>query len=112
MEAEGHGGEGDRKDGRNGAVPGSYVQRGGPVGAITWQQEIGGDRGDAQGPGGVPPSGGVMVHRDDVKTQSRRRVGVPLGRGGNGRRGVPTHKGVHKEAEDDHSIEGGLLPYL
>ena len=47
--------EGPRKDGINGAGPGSNVQGGGTVGVTIWKRELGGDRGDAQGPDGIPP---------------------------------------------------------
>ena len=77
-EAVRHDSEGDIKDGSNGAVPGINVQGGGAVSDIIWQREIGGDQGDAQGPDGVPPLGGVTDHGDDGKTQDRLRVGVPI----------------------------------
>ena len=71
---------------------------------------MGGDRGDAQGPYGVPPLGSAMDHRDDGKTRGRRRVGVPIGRGGNLSHGAPTHRGVNQEAADKHNEEGVLPP--
>ena len=46
--------EGPRKDGSNGVGPGSNVQGGGAVGVTLWKLELGGDRGDAQGPDGIP----------------------------------------------------------
>ena len=42
----------------------------------------------------------------------RRRVGVPIGRGGDGSRGDPPHWGLHQEAAYDHSVEGGLSSHL
>ena len=40
-------------------------------------------RGDAQGPGGVPPPGDTTDNGDDGETRVRRKVRVPLGSGGN-----------------------------
>ena len=74
-----HGTNDSRKYGSNGTGPGRNVQVSGPVGATIWQQGLGGDRGDSQGPDRVPPPGGAMDHGDDRKTQGRRRVGVPIG---------------------------------
>ena len=73
-----------------------------------WNQEMGGDQGDVQGPDGVPPSGGAMDHGDDGETRGRRRVGVSSGRGGDGLCRDPPHHGIHQETTDDHSREGGL----
>ena len=73
---------------------------------------MGGDGEDAQGPGGVLPPSGAEYHRDDRKTQVRRRVGVLLGSGGNGSRGGSPHRGVHQEAEVNHRGKGGLPPHL
>ena len=65
--------------------------------------DLGGNQGDSQGPGGVPPSGGTEGHRDDGKTRSKRRVGVPLVIGGNGSRGIHVNLALHQEVEDNHS---------
>ena len=111
-EAAGHGSEGDRKDGINGAVLGRDVQGGGAVGDILWQRYLGGNRVYAQGPGGVPPSVAATDHGDDGKTRGRRIVEVPIDSGGNGRCGSPPHWGVHQEAEENHIGEGGLTPCL
>ena len=46
---------GPRKDGINGVGPGRNVQGGGAVGVTLWKRELGGDRGDAQGPDGIIP---------------------------------------------------------
>ena len=43
---------------------------------------MGGDRVDAQVPGGVPPPGGTMDHGDDGENWGRRRVVVTLSSGG------------------------------
>ena len=109
-EAVGHGSEGDRKEGSNGAVPGRNVQDGDVVGDIIWQKDLGGYRGDSRGPGGVPPPGGMTDHEDDGKKRGRRRVGVPIGCGGNGIRWDPLHWSVHQEAEYYHRGEGDLPP--
>ena len=111
-EAAGNGSKGARKEGSNGAGPGRYLQGGGAVGDIIWKQELGGDRGDAQGPDRIPLLGGVMDHRDDRKTWGRQKVGVPIVRGGNISRGDPPHRGVHQEVADDNSGEGALPPHL
>ena len=111
-EAVGHGIKGDRKGGINSVVPGSDVQGGDAVGAIIWQQDLGGDRWDAQGPDRVPPLCGATDHRDDGETRGRRRVGVLIGREGYGSCGDPNHWGVHQEAVDDHSIEDVLPPCI
>ena len=111
-EAVGHGIEGARKYGRNGAGLGSDVQGGGAVGAIIWQRGLGGEWGDAQGPDGVSPSGGTTDHGDDGKKRGRRRGGVPIVSGGDGSHGDPPHQGVHQEAVDDHRREGGLTPCI
>ena len=60
----------------------------------------------------VPPSGGATDHGDDGETRGRRRMGVPISRGGNGRRRAPHHRGVHQEVAHEHSGEGGLTPRL
>ena len=73
---------------------------------------MGGDGRDAQGPGGVSPPGCVIDNRDDGETRGMRRVGVPLGSGGNGIRRDPPHQVVHQEAAGDHSRKGSLLPHL
>ena len=108
----GHDSKVARKDGRNGAVPGINVQGGGTFGAIIWQREMGGDRGDAQGPDGVPTSGGVTDHGDDGETRGRWRVRVPSGRVGDVRYEDPPHHSVHQEAEDKHIGQGCLLPRI
>ena len=72
--------KGNEKYRSNSAVPGSNVQGNGSVGTIIWQQEMVGDRGDAQGSYGVPSSGGATDHGDDGETRGRRRVGVTSGR--------------------------------
>ena len=88
-EAMGNVSEGAGKDGSNGAGPGRNVSGGGTVGALVRKQDLGGDRGYAQGPEGVPPPGGATDHGDDRKMRGRRRVGVPLGSGCNGNRRYP-----------------------
>ena len=88
------------------------VRGGGRVGALVWQQELGGDGVDAQVTGGVPPPGGAMDHMDDGETRGRQRVGITLGSGGNGSHGAPPHRGVHQEATGDNSGKGGLPPHL
>ena len=108
----GHGSEGAKRDKRNSAGPGSDVQGGGAVSAIICQYKLGGDRVYAQGPDGVPPSGGTTDHGNDGKTRSMRRVGVPIGTGDDGSRMDPPHRGVHQEAEDEYVGEGGLPPRL
>ena len=108
----GNSSKGAIKDGSNGKGLGRDVQGGGTVSAIILQKYLGGDRGDAQGPGRVPPSGGATGHRDDGKTWGRRIVRVPLSSGGNGSHRVPTLWGVHQEEEGNIIVEGGLPPRL
>ena len=60
----------------------------------------------------VPPLGGATDHRDDVKTQGRRWVVVPLSSGGNERRGYLPHRGVPQEVAGNHSVKGGLPPHI
>ena len=55
---------------------------------------MGNDRGDDQGPVGVPPPGGAMDYRAESKMWNRNRVGVPTGSGSNGRHEDPPHSGV------------------
>ena len=112
LEAVGHGSEGDRKDRRNVEGPGRDVQGSDTIGDIIWQGELGGDKEYAQGTDGVPPLVSATHHGDDSKVQGRQRVGVPIGRGGDGRCGAPPHQGVHQEAAYNHSREGGLPPRL
>ena len=107
-----HDSEGARKDGSNGVDLGSDVKGGGAVGAIIWQQDLVCDHGDSQGPDRVQPSAGVTDNRDDRKIWGRQIVGVPIGRGGNGIHRAPPNWGVHQEAADNHSGEGGLPPCL
>ena len=71
-----------------------------------------GDRGDSQGPGGVPPLGGPMDHGDDGKKRGRRRVGVPLVIVVNVNRRYPPYWGVHQETASNHSGKGGLLSHI
>ena len=66
----GHDSEVARKGGINGVDLGSDVKGGGAVGAIIWQQDLGCDQGDSQGPDSVPPSGGVTDHGDDGKRRT------------------------------------------
>ena len=87
--------EGAIKDGSKDAVTGRYVQGGGTVSAILLQRELGGDQGDAQGPGGVPLLGGGTDHGDGGEAQGRQRVVVPISSGGDGSRGDPLHRSVH-----------------
>ena len=70
---------------------------------------MGGDRGDAQGPDGIPPYSGKTDHGDDRETWGRRRVVLSSGRRGNGLRWDPPHQSIHKEARDNH-IGEGVLP--
>ena len=107
-EEVGRGSEGDIKDRSNGAVLGSNLQGGGAVSVIIWKRELGGDRRDAQVPGGVPPSGGVTDHGDDSETRDRWRVGVSRGRRGDELHGALPHWGIHQETADNHSGEIGL----
>ena len=99
-EAVGHVIKGSGKVGNNDAVPVSGVQGGGTFGALIQKLEMGGDRLDAQGPGWVPLSVGLTDHGDNSETQGRRRVGVPLGSGGNKICRDPPNQGVHQEVED------------
>ena len=107
-----HYSKGYRKDDSNSLGPGINVQGSGAVGANIWNRELVGDRGDAQGPDGIPPSGSTMDHGYDVETRGRRRLVVSRVRGGDGRHGSPPHWSVHQEAEYNHFGEGGLLPHL
>ena len=53
-----------------------------------------------------------MDNGDDGEMRGRRKVGVLIGRGGDGRHGATPHQGVHQEATDKHSGDGGLTPRL
>ena len=86
--------KGAGKDRSNDVVPGSDVQGVVVVGSIVCQQRMGNDRGDDQGPVGVPPPGGAMDYRAESKMWNRNRVGVPTGSGSNGRHEDPPHSGV------------------
>ena len=108
-EDAGHSGKGARKYRSKVAGLGRNVQFSGAVGAIICQQELGGVCGDAQGPDGVLPLGGVMDHRDYRKTRGRRRLGATLGSGGYGSCGDLPNWGVHQEAAGKHRGEGGLM---
>ena len=72
-----HGTNDSRKYGSNGTGPGRNVQVSGPVGATIWQQGLGGDRGDSQGPDGVPPLFGATDHRDDGEKKGSQRGVLP-----------------------------------
>ena len=96
LEAVGNGSRGAIKVGSNGAGPGSDVKGGGTVGDIVQQRHLGGDRGDSQYSGGVPPPGTVTEYGDGGEMRGRQRVGVPLGIEFNGICGAPTHWGVHQ----------------
>ena len=93
-------------------IPGIDIQGGVSVSDIVQQQEMGGDRGDVQGPVEVPPPGGAMYHGAVGETWGRQRVGVTLGGGVNGSCGAPPNRGIHHEAAGDHSGECGLPPHL
>ena len=73
---------------------------------------MGRDGGYSQGPVGVPPLGSATDHGYDGETRSKRRVGVPLGSGGNVSHGDPTTLGVHQEASGEHNRKGGLSLHL
>ena len=94
-EAVGDDSEGSRNDGRNSARTGSNLKGGGAVGVTIWNQELGGDRGDPQGPDGVSPLGGATDNEDDGKMWGRWRVGVSSDRRGNGIRGDPPHRSIY-----------------
>ena len=55
---------------------------------------MGGDRGDAKGPGGVPPPGCQADHGDDDDTWGGRGVVISPGGGGTGSRRTTPHNGV------------------
>ena len=61
----GHDRESYRKDGINGAGPGSNLQGVSSVGNTIWKREMGGDQVDSQGPDEVPPSGVATDYVDD-----------------------------------------------
>ena len=63
------------------------------MGVIVLHRELGYDRGDALGPGGVTSMGGTTDHGDDGKKRGRWRVVVTLGSGFNGRRLDPPQSG-------------------
>ena len=107
-----NGSEGSRKYGRNGTGPGRDVKDSGSVGAIIWQQELGGDWRDDQGPFRVPPSVRVKDHGDDKKKRGKRRMRIPIGKGGDGSRGAPPRVGVHQEPSEKNIREDGLPPHL
>ena len=94
----GNGIKGDGKEGSNGVGLGVNVQGSDVLGDIVRQKDLGGDGGDAQDLGGVPPPGGATDQRDAIEMWGRRRVGVPIGSGGNGSRGDLPHLGVHQES--------------
>ena len=100
--------EGSRKDGSNGAGPGSNAEVVGTIGVTLWKLELGGDRVDDQVPHSVPPSFGATDHGDYGKTWGWQRVGVPSIRGGDGLRGAQPHWSIHQEAVDEHIGYGGL----
>ena len=108
----GTGNEGDGKYGSKGAGSRSDVQVVGTVGYIIWQRELGGDSGNAQGPVGVPPPGGVTDHGVGREMCIRQIVGVPPDSVGNGRSKAPLHRGVHQDTAYNHSIKGGLPPHI
>ena len=99
---------GPRKDGSNVVGPWKNLQGGGAVNVTLWKRELVGDRVDAEGPDRVSPSVGATDHRDDGEIWVRWRVGVSIGRGGDGLRRVPPHRSIHQESTEDHSGEGGL----
>ena len=100
--------EGSRNDGSNGTVPGKTVQGVDAVSVTLWKKKLGGDRGYAQGPYGIPPSGGGTYHRDDGETWGRQILVISISRGGDGLCRDPPHQSIHKESADNHSVEGGL----
>ena len=97
------------KDRSNGVGPGSNVQYGGTVSVNLWNRELAGGWGDAQGPDVIPTSCSVTDHGDDGETWDRRRVVVSSDRGGDGIRGAPPHRSIHKDTAYNHSGEGGML---
>ena len=105
-------GDSSVRESSNGAVLGRYVKGGGAVGAFLRHQEPGGDGGDAQGTGGVPPQFSATDHGDDRETQGRRKLGSPLSSRGTVICGDTTHWGEQQEAAGDHSEKGGLPPHI
>ena len=73
---------------------------------------MGGDGGDAQSSGGVPPPGDTADYGDAGETRGRRIVEVPLVSGVNGSRGYPPHRGVHQDMVGNNSGKGGLPPHI
>ena len=111
-EAMGDYSEVSREDRSNGAGPGRNVQGSGAVSVTIQKRELGGERGDTQGPDVIPPLGGLMDQKDVRKTWGQRRVRVSSGRGGDGICRAPPHRSIHKEVADNNSGEGGLLDCL
>ena len=87
--------EGSRKYKSNSVVPGINLQGVGAVSVTLWKRKLGGDRGDAQGPDGIPPSGDATYNGDDVEMWGRQILGISSSRGGNGLCGDPPHKSIH-----------------
>ena len=56
---------------------------------------MGGDGGDAKGPGMLPSPGVQADHRDYGDTWGGQGVGIPLSGDVNGIHGDPPHKGVN-----------------
>ena len=112
LEAVGNGSKGAGKNDRNSADLGIDLQGSDTVGALLGQQDLGGDRGDYQSPGGVPPLGGAMDHGDEGQTRGRQRVIVTLSSRVNGSRGDPPHWGVHQEVSGKHSRKGGMPTHI
>ena len=68
LEVVGDDSEGPREDRINGAGPGIDVKCSGAVDVTICKQELVVDRGDAEGPDGVPPSVGTTDHGDEGET--------------------------------------------
>ena len=101
--------KGTRKDGATVRIQGAIYKEVEQLVLFYGRKILIGDRGDDQGPGGVPPPGGARDQGDEGETWSRRRVVVPTGSVFNGSHGAPTNRPFHQEAAGYHMVMCGLL---
>ena len=102
---------------------GDDVQVSGSDVATLWERELGSDRCDAEGDGGVPPLDGSEDIRNSILASWGGRMGVVIGGGGLGGGVDVASEGVNLEAEGYHcriycesphlqNMHGGLIIHL
>ena len=91
--------------------PWDDIQGSGTESAAVWQQNLGGDGGNVEDPGGFSVLGGQTDHGDGVNICGGQEVGIPPNGGGTGSNGLTPHSGVHSKMTGNHRGTGGMPPH-